>query len=105
MLAGVQDQEDSLVSQVCDESGRGVVRLKRQPQHRGYSRRNQVGIIQRAKIDEMHGASERIDHVMPGRRRNGGLADPTRADDRDKARGRQFRGKRGRVVGSPNHAG
>ena len=104
MFAGVEDQKNSLVAQIRDQTGRRIVGLNRQPQHGGHGRGHQVGIAQHSKIDEQHGAGEGLDQVMSDRYRDRGFADAASADDRDKARSGQLSRKPENVIVAPDHS-
>ena len=104
MLAGIEDQKNSLVAQIGDQIGRRIVRLNRQPQHGGDGRRHQVGIAEHSEIDEQHGARESLDQVMSDRDRNRGLADAAGADDGDKARSVQLSRQLENVVIPADHS-
>ena len=91
MLASIEDQQNALVAQICDQIGRRIVRLDRQAEHRGDRRRHQVGIAEHAEIDEQHRAGESFDQMMSDRYRHRGLADAAGADDGDEARSVELR--------------
>ena len=85
MLAGVEDQKDSLVPEVGDQAGCGVVGVHHQPQLRGHGRGHQAGIAQHAEVDKDRSTRERGRQVVPDRHRDRGLADAAGADDGDEA--------------------
>ena len=104
MLAGIEDQKNSLVPQIGDQAWRGVVGLNRQPQHGGERRGDQGGIAQHAKIDEQHGAGEGLDQMMSDRDRDRGFANAANADDGDKARSGQLSRELENVIVAPDHS-
>ncbi len=90
MFAGIEDQQNSLIAEICNQAGRGVFGPNRKPHHGGDSRGHQAGIAQHPEIGEKNGARECLDQVMSNRHRNRGFADAARARDCDKARGSQL---------------
>ena len=64
MLAGIEDQENSLVPQIGHQAGRRVIRLNGQSQHRGHRYGGELGIAQHAKVDEERGAVKGLDQPM-----------------------------------------
>ena len=103
VLAGIEDQETSLVAQVSDQSGGRIVGLDGQPQHGGHGRGHQVAVVQHAQVDEEHGPRESLDQVMADRHRDRRLADPAGTDDRDQACSVQPSRKPENIVVAPDH--
>ena len=105
MLAGIEDQQDSLVSEIGDQARRRVTGLNRQAQHGGYGCRHQAWVAQRSEIDQVHSACERVDQVMPHGDGDRGLADPASSHDRDEARLSQLDRELEDIVAPTDHPG
>ena len=88
MLAGIEDQQNSLVAQMRDQARRRIARLNGEAEHGGGRGGHQVRIAQHGEIDEEHGASKGFEQVMPDRDRGRRLADAAGTDDGDEARRR-----------------
>ena len=52
MLAGIENEKNALVAQIGDHARYRVVRLNRQPKHRGNSGGCELWIAQHSKIDK-----------------------------------------------------
>jgi hypothetical protein len=91
VLAGVEDQKNSLVPQMGQQARRRVARLNRQPQHGGGRCGDEGRIAEHGEVDEEDGAGESLHQVMPDCDRRRGLADAAGADDGDEAGGGQLR--------------
>ena len=104
MLAGIEDQENSLVAQVSDQSWAAASSdWTDNPSMEATAVATRLRIAQHAQVDEEHGPRESLDQVMPDRHRDRRLADAAGTDDRDQACSVQPSRKPENIVVAPDH--
>jgi len=85
MLAGIEDQKNALVPEICGQAWGYVIGLDGKSKHGGYGCGHQAWIAQHTEIDKEHGACKGLDELMSNGYRNCGLTNSAGAGDRDKA--------------------
>src|SRR6266576_2534899 len=81
MFAGIEDQQNSLIPQIGDNTGRCVLGLHRQSKQRCHNGAHQSWIADHAKIDEQQRSSETLHQPVPDRNRESRLTDAARSYD------------------------
>ena len=104
MLAGVEQQQHTVVSKGSDEAGKRILGARFQAEHAGNRARYQAIVVERRQIDQPDTVLISIDHPFGGGEGHGGLSDAAGPDDRDEALLRQLRNHRCLALFAADHA-